>query len=173
MAEVSYPARCIQIIDLGLQEKTWQGETKLKPEIILIFETAERMQDERPFTVNRRFTKFTTDKANFAKFLIDWGVVQKDALDSLTVDMFLNKTCLLSVTATPSNDTPNRIFNNIQTVMPLPKGMEIQEAENPVFEFSIKEIGDEEKMKKIWPWIQKIIKKSQEYLILTGEEPPF
>ena len=55
--EGNHGARLYALVDLGLHEKTWQGETKMKHLVHLGWELPdEPMEDGRPFTISARLT---------------------------------------------------------------------------------------------------------------------
>lgn len=70
----TFMARCYRFIDLGSHEQTFQGESKgLKRLVMIGFELAgENMEDGRPFTIHKRYTWSTHEKANMRKDLESW-----------------------------------------------------------------------------------------------------
>lgn len=70
----TFMARCYRFIDLGSHEQTYQGESKgLKRLVMVGFELAgELMEDGRPFTIHKRYTWSTHEKANMRKDLESW-----------------------------------------------------------------------------------------------------
>lgn len=70
----TFTARCYRFIDLGSHEQKYQGESKgLKRLIMIGFELpTELMSDGRPFSVHKRFTWSTHEKATMRKDLESW-----------------------------------------------------------------------------------------------------
>jgi hypothetical protein len=70
----TFMARCYRFIDLGSHEQTHQGESKgLKRLVMIGFELpTELMEDGRPFTIHRRYTWSTHEKANMRQDLESW-----------------------------------------------------------------------------------------------------
>jgi hypothetical protein len=68
----SYAAVCIRMIDLGTQEVTWQGATKLQHKIKIVWELSETMKDGRPFLAMRDFTVSLHEKSGLRQFLAGW-----------------------------------------------------------------------------------------------------
>lgn len=70
----TFMARCYRFIDLGSHEQTYQGESKgLKRLVMVGFELpTETMEDGRPFSIHKRYTWSTHEKANMRKDLESW-----------------------------------------------------------------------------------------------------
>lgn len=157
----SYPARCIQVVDLGTHEKKWEGKTFPNEQLLIVFEISELMEDGRPFTVNWRGTNSLSEKANLYKFLTSWRnkSFTQEELEGFDYGRLLDATCLLSVVTEPSNN--GKEYTDISAVMPLPKGMKAIDRVNPLVNFGIRDLGSEE-YDKLWPWVQKIVDSSEE-----------
>lgn len=74
----TFVARCYRFLDLGSHEQVFQGESKgLKRLIMISFELPTELMSEgpnagKPFTVSKRYTWSTHEKANMRKDLESW-----------------------------------------------------------------------------------------------------
>lgn len=157
----SHRAACIGVIDLGLQIKTFNGETNVKHEILLMFELVdESMDDGRPFTVSRAFTNSLHEKAGLRKFLDNWRGTPftETELKGWDLKNLLGKPCLLSIVHAEKGD---RTYANIGAASKLPKGMAAPDSTvNDLRYFDI----DSHEVPEWMPlWIARKVRDSQEY----------
>lgn len=167
----TYPARCIQVVELGTHNKEWKGESKKVEELMITWEISELMQDGKPFVVNWRGTNSLSEKANLYKMLNAWrGKSFTEAeLNEFHLGKLLDACCLISVvTETGKN---GKEYTNVSSIMPLPKGMKAIDRVNPLVDFGICDLGTEE-YDKLWPWVQKIVDSSDEGKEFHGQAPP-
>jgi hypothetical protein len=161
-----YPARCIQVVELGVSTKHYPAahgkpaQDKEVKEVLLVWETNEQMEDGRPFIVSWRGSNSLYDKANLYKMLKSWRGKDftADELKKFALGNILDKCCLLNVSKTESN---GKIYNNIVTVMPLAKGMTCNDRVNELVDFGINDLGTPE-FDKVYPYVQKWILDSHE-----------
>jgi len=156
-----YVGRCLQVVELGTHQKTWKEETKEVEEIMIVWELNALMEDGRPFTVNWRGTKSLGQKASLFKLLTNWRGTPftDDELKCFQFKNILNAPCMLNITKSEGKN--GRIYNNVLSVMPLPKGMQAEELKNEKVDFGITDLGTPE-FEKVWPWVRKIIAESNE-----------
>jgi len=128
----TYPARIAQIIDLGVQEDTYEGETKENPKLWVTFElpteTINIDGEDKPRWISREFTKSTSERALLTKLIM---VVNEDA-ESL--DDLLGKALFLETGLTSGGNAkctgyakPMKGF----TVPELSKEAELFDLDNP------------------------------------------
>lgn len=138
------PAICYQVIYLGHQESTWQGETSWKPKFRFTFELPEHThvfteeKGEQPLAVSVEHNDSLNPKSNMYKFLSSW-FPNKDLKEGAEVDYskLAGKKALISIKYVEGkgNNAGNK-YANIGTIMPLPKGMPCADkAANPVIVF--------------------------------------
>ena len=65
----SYAAKFSRIIDQGTQTDDMNGEVKIKREVMITWELAERMADGKPFVVSAWYSQSLHEKANLRKML--------------------------------------------------------------------------------------------------------
>lgn len=171
------PARCIQVVELGTHKNTHPQAKPdaVKQELLIVWElSGEKMQDGRPFVVNKRYTNSLNEKAVLRKDLASWrGKPFTEAeLTSFELKNILDKCCLLNLVETASKNDSSKTYINIASIMPLPKGMACDERVNDLVDFGIDDRNGEE-YKKLYPWVQKIVDDSHEAKGLIGDDVPF
>ena len=117
-------AVCYRVIDLGTQEVTWSGETKLQHKIMLSFEYCDEvMEDGRPFTIHSRYTFSSSEKSNFRQHLEGWrGRAFTDSeISEFDPAKLIGQPALLNVMHRISGD---KVFANVVAVSPVPKQMQ-------------------------------------------------
>lgn len=125
----AHVAICTGVIDLGLQPGSTQYPDP-KPQVYLRFElpgerikyTKDGRETEGPMSIGRTFTASMGTKANLRKFVESWRGASFTDAQAADFDFknLLGHRCLLNVT---HKQTPDRIYANIMTATPLPKGM--------------------------------------------------
>lgn len=167
----SYPARCIHVVELGTHDKTWEGTTKKVEELMITWELSELMEDGKPFVVNWRGTNSLSDRANLFKMLTAWRgkAFTQEELNEFHLGKLIDATCLISVvSAAGKND---KVYTNVSSIMPLPKQMKAIDRVNDTVDFGICDLGEPE-WDNLWPWVQKIIEKSDEGKEFFGQGAP-
>ena len=120
--EGNHLAVCYEVIDLGTQESTFEGETKRQRKIWIGWETAsEQMEDGRPFVIGRRYTLSSHEKSTLRKDLESWRGKKFTDEDIAKFDIkaLIGCACFLNVVHSVKGD---RTYANITTVAALPKG---------------------------------------------------
>ena len=128
--EGNHLAVCYEVIDLGTQETTWDGETKRQRKIWIGWETSsEQMEDGRPFVIGRRYTLSSNEKSTLRKDLESWRGKKFSDEDIAKFDIkdLLGCACFLNVVHVNKGD---RTYANITTVAALPKGTATPELSN-------------------------------------------
>lgn len=124
-------AVCVSVIDLGTQEQTpYQGKPRAPTHKIQIrWELADELMPDgkfkgQPFTVSKRFTYSTSEKADLRKTLESWRGKKFEASDfgpgGFSVDKLLGVSCMLQIV---HEVREGKTYANIAGVMPMPKGM--------------------------------------------------
>jgi hypothetical protein len=168
----NYPARCIAVVDMGTKDNTWEGVTKKKREMILIFELNELMQDGRPFVSNWWNTLSLAPGSNLTAILESWrgkkfeSDKEREAFDMSAV---LDMPCQVSLVESKTGN----ISVGKHGVAPLMKGYELPARVNPLVDFGIDDIGTES-WDNLYPWLQvQIIEKSDEGKAYLAANPGF
>lgn len=88
---------CVDVIDLGLVETSFQGVTKLVNKLKVIFESQARMEDGRPFTVGKNFTASLHKKAKLNEFLGKWRGRPVVVGETIDLDKLIGSCCTLVI----------------------------------------------------------------------------
>jgi hypothetical protein len=171
----SYPARCYSMIELGTNEETYQGVSKMVNKVRITWELpTETMvfKEERgpePRVISKEFTLSMHEKANLRAFLENWrgkSFTEKEA-EAFDVTNLLGVPCLLSITHKAA--TNGNTYANISSVSLLPKGMECPEMINERQELSFDDFN-QELFDQLPDFIKEKISMSEEYKTLKPSE---
>ena len=168
----TFIARCHRFIDLGSHEQTYQGENKgLKRLVMIGFELpTETMEDGRPFTIHKRYTWSTHEKANMRKDLESWrGAKFNDhdfGPDGFDVRNLLGVPATLTIVHS-ENDGKN--YSNIASIGKAMKGITIPDQINASVYLSLEADGfDREVFEGLSDKLKAFIAESPEYGRLFG-----
>ena len=158
----TFATRCYQIIDLGHQTTSFEGEVKVVPQVRITWELSELMADGRPFSISREYTATFGPKGNLRKMLEAWRgrPFTQEELGGFSLENVLGAPCLIGVVHKPSKDG-TKVYANVNSVMALPKGMTCPDAVNPAVKFDIGTF-DEEVFNKLPDWLRSKILMSKE-----------
>ena len=139
VGEGSYPARVVQIVDLGMQQQTdWQtgedktwdsGDLMVKPEVYIAFElpteTIEVNGEEKPRWLSKTYILSNHEKASLT------GVMAAAGVKSTNVAELLDKPVGITVGTTSGGK------DKVTAVAPVMKGMEVAALANPSVVFDL------------------------------------
>lgn len=108
-----FPAICVDLIDLGLETSTFQGETKTANKLRLTFETTA-MAEGKPCTISKKFTASLHPKAKLTEFLGKWR--GRPVLPNEEVDLgkLIGANCTLVISH--ADNLSGKKFANIDAV---------------------------------------------------------
>lgn len=136
----NWPATCIRIIDLGTQEREYQGKTSYRRQSLIIWEIDGQVDDQgQPITISKAYTASLGDKANLRKDLESWRgrPFTADELAGFDVRNLLGKPCLLNLIKVQGQKGEKVV---IATISALPKGMPAPNAPvHPQYIYSLDE----------------------------------
>jgi hypothetical protein len=117
-----HQAVCVDVVDLGILDVTWQGQTKKQHKINVAWQIAEDRDDGKPFLVFKRYTLSLSEKATLRKDLESWRgrKFTRDEEMGFDVESVIGANCLLNITHNQVKDTT---YANVVSIMPLVKGM--------------------------------------------------
>lgn len=166
--EGSHAARCVEVVDLGTQTIVYQGETSTSRKVRLTWEVvSERMEDGRPFTVSKEYTASLNQKARLRQDIESWRGKKftESEVAGWEASQLLGKTCLINVVHNQSKN--GKTYANVQSIMPLPKGMVCGPQENQSILFAIEDF-DAEVFERLSRWVKDKISASPEYAHATA-----
>jgi len=108
-------AVCVDVIDLGFQNQTFQGETKVVQKIKVVFETECKTEDDKAMTISKNFTASLHPKATLNKFLSKWR--GKEIADGENIDLqkLISASCTLVISES-TNELTGKKFTGIDAV---------------------------------------------------------
>jgi hypothetical protein len=169
--EGNYPARLVQIIDLGVQEqRPYQGQAKEPIQTIQVaYELAnEFMLDEdgnedkeRPRWIFEDFP-FHNLKADRAKSTKRYKALDPSGDHDGDWSALIGAPCTVTVVCNPSKKDPSVVYNNVGNVTPPMKGFPVPELVNDPIVFSYDE-PDAEVLSAMSDYMKNKLKASLDY----------
>ena len=143
----NYIARCYQMIELGTTRETILGNEKDLHKIRLTFELPTEVKvfneekGEQPLVISKEFTLSMNEKASLRIFLKSWRGKDftEDEAKAFDVTKLLGVPCLLNIIHKTGKKDPSKVYDEVASVSPMPKGMICPVQVNPSVEFSISE----------------------------------
>lgn len=158
-----YTAVSYMIIDLGKQTSEKFGKTQRKFMMIwnIIGEEVEINGKKLPRTMSKEYGYSLGEKSNLRRDLQAWRgqSFTSEELQGFNLLKILNKPCQLQIIKEEKN---GNTYNNISSIMALPKGMTIELLEK-TSHFDIEDVETWKNWGKIPSWIQDKIKKADNY----------
>ena len=163
--EGAYTAICYTIADLGEQYNDKFKKTANK--VMFIWEIVDddlRIDidgEMKRRAISKQYTASLAQKSNMYKDIRPWigrEFTKEEQEGTFDLTSLIEKGCLLNITNDKAAD--GKIYANVSSVMPLPKGIKVGKPENPVVIYDMDESGDEVKQ-KLPEWVQKIIDRSR------------
>jgi len=159
----SYVARCISVVDFGLQETKWEP----KSQVYLGFEVAavrvewtdkDDKHHEGPALIGQRFTNSLNEKANLRKALESWRgrAFTEKQLEGWDLFNVLDAPCMISVVHNTSADG-TKTYANIAAIMRCPKGTEVPDREGELLKYSPHDDSTIGNLAKLPEWMSKKI----------------
>lgn len=132
-------AKCYRIIDLGTQKTEFQGQVKTQRKIMIGWELLgeERMEDGRPFTINKRYTLSLHEKAQLRKDLEAWRgkTFSPEEEAGFDIGNVMGAYCMLNIVHEKGGN--GNEYANIASIMRLPKGTPVPAGVNEQILFEI------------------------------------
>ena len=153
-------AVCTRVIDLGTQESKMG---KKKRTVLIAWEIAQLMEDQRPFLVLARFPANTSPQSLLGAILEQWkGAPLNEAeLKGYDLGRLLGKPCLLTIMREGN-------YTNVKTAVKLPKGMAPLEVHGPFTHLDLNRF-DQGVYDSLSEGLKATIAKSPEYQKAVGQ----
>lgn len=174
----THMAICVSVIDIGTQEREWQGKKKWSRQVVLGWELPDELIPEghgdfsgKPFFVSRFYTASIGEKATLRKDLVNWRGQEftEKELDGFAIKNVLGKPCLITLTKNEAGKT------RVNGISALPKQLKdkVPAPVNEMRYFSLdKEEFDMELFNGLTDGFKKMIQNSPEFQDLTGAKRP-
>ena len=158
----AYPARCVGVVDLGIQHNEFNDKDQEK--VRLVFELpTERTQvdgEDKPRWLSKPYTASLHEKATLRRDLDAWRGKPFTAEELAGFDLknVINAPCLLTVVQQESKS--GGTFSKISAISKPMKGMEVPPLENDPIIFDMDAEDAEAVLEKLPQWMQDEVKKS-------------
>ena len=171
----NYVARCYKMIEIGTVLEDGQYGKKFPHKIRIGWEFPHELKvfntekGEQPLVIDREYTLSMAEKANLRKDLKAWrgrGFTEEEA-KAFDVTKLIGAPCMINVIHKPSEKDPTKVYEQITSITPLPKGMTIPAQINPTFILSY-DAWDQAKYDSLPDFIKDKMKTSDEYKVMFG-----
>lgn len=118
-----HQAVCVDVVDMGLLEVTWNGQVKKQHKVRIVWQVEELMDDGKPFIVQKRYTASLHEKSKLRPELESWRgkAFTEDELREFDLEKLIGANCLLNVAHVQKD---GKTYANVTAVMPLKRGMD-------------------------------------------------
>jgi hypothetical protein len=115
-----HPAVCIDVVDLGMVEQTFEGKTSTRHMARVVWEIDAEMDDGKRFHVNKRYTCSLHERAALRRDLEGWRAkpFEESELKGFDLEKLIGVPALLNVVQAQRD---GKTWANVQAIMPLPK----------------------------------------------------
>jgi hypothetical protein len=123
-----HPAVCVDVVDLGECESTWNGKTTMKHKLQVRWQLETNNEEGYRFLVTKRYTASLHPNAALRQDLASWRSrdFTPEELEQFDVEKLIGVPCQLNLT---HNDVNGTTYTNISTIVPAPRGY-VLEPEN-------------------------------------------
>jgi len=156
--EGTHIARCISVVDLGIQESNWGKKEKVYigfeiPAIRVEWDKDDQ-HHEGAALIGSTYTNSIHEKSILGQHLTSWRGKNFTDEEREGFDLFsiLGAPCLLSVT---HNSTGNKVYANITAIMRLADGMSAPPAQTDIIGYSPADADRSANLAKLPEWLQK------------------
>ena len=177
----TFPARVSGLIDMGTQEKTFQGVTSHERVVTIFFELIgktrtytddEGKEQTAPITVSLWQKKLSmNDKAWVRKVtdaVLNTAVLTPAEAEAVNIEEVVGKPLLITIVHNKDKTDASKVWANIDNMSPMPEGMaEVGPMLSEPLYFSFDDSKPED-FDKLSEKMQEWLKKSPEYAIFSG-----
>ncbi len=117
-----HQAVCVDVIDKGILEVTYSGQTKKQHKVSIAWQIAETRDDGKLYLVYKRYTLSLNEKATLRKDLESWRgkAFTREEEMGFDVETVIGANALLNI---QHNAVGDKTYANVVSIMPLVKGM--------------------------------------------------
>jgi hypothetical protein len=158
----TYVARCVSVVDLGVQETPWGGKEKVYlgfevPSERVEWKDQDGKEHEGPAFIGSRYTLSINEKSILGQHLTSWRGKPFDEDERKGFDLFtvLGVPCMISVIHTEKN---GKTYANINSIMRLPKGTECPPAESELVAYTPMDAEHAGNFDKLQEWQKKLVR---------------
>lgn len=153
----SHLARCVSVVDMGIQETPWGPKEK----VYLGFEvpgvrvqwTKDDVEHEGPALVGGVYTLSLHPDSNLGKNLISWRGKDFSEEEKAGFDLFniLDVACMISVTHNTKGD---KTYANIAAIMGVPAGTKVPDRETDLLAYTPQDETKKDSFDKLPNWLK-------------------
>lgn len=162
----TYPAICIGVADLG--DQFYQKYENTSRKVAFTFEIPSESDGEgRPRQLSQRYTFSVNKKSKMRPMLNGWTNKNMSEQEMLEFDLFslIGSSCLINISVSEDGQ-----YNDIETVMSLPKGMPPLQSATPVIKYDMDADGFEGEVWDNLPnWVKDKVRNSKQYRELAPD----
>ncbi len=166
----SYIARCVSVVDIGVQETGFGPKEKVYlgfevPSVRVEWKDQDGKDHEGPAFIGSRYTLSINEKSILGQHLTGWRGKPFTDEERQGFDLFnvLGAPCLINVIRTEKN---GKTYANIQSIMRLPKGMEPAPVESELIGYTPMDNEKAANFDKLADWQKKLVR--QGYKMAEG-----
>lgn len=157
----TYIARCVGVIDLGIQHNDFNGKDQEKVRIVWELPT-ERVDvdgEDKPRWMSKPYTASLHEKSTLRHDLDAWRgrPFTTEELAGFDLHNIVNAPCMLSIV---HQDGKNGVYAKVGSISRVMKGIEVPPLENQPFTFDMDAPDAEEVLKALPQWMQDEVKNS-------------
>jgi hypothetical protein len=179
----NYVSRCYKMIDIGTCEEEFLGVKKQMHKVRIGWELPTELKifnpekGEQPCVIDKEYTLSLSDKANLRKDLQSWRgkAFSDEEAEAFDITKLLGVPCMLNIIHKPGAKDPTKIYQEIGSVSPMPRGLDCPPQVNETFVFDFENF-DGIKFDSLPDFIKEKIVKTPEYMEAisrTIEASPF
>lgn len=166
----NYIARCYKMIHVGTVNEIIMGETKVLNKVRIGWELPLELRvfnetkGEQPLVIEKELTLSLHEKSTLRALLKSWRGKDftEEQAKSFDITKLIGVQCMLNIVHQPAKKDPSKVYEQISSVTPLPKGINCPEQINQTFVLSYDE-WDEQKFESLPDFIKNKMKTSMEY----------
>jgi hypothetical protein len=167
-------ARCVGVMDLGTVMSEWQGKTKPRKRVSLMFEfpkhkaTFREEDGPQPLVKTLTYTKSLDERGNLRKDLESWrgeAFTQKELL-GWDLDAVLGAPCMATITHKQTGD--GNVKDRITGIGAMHEDIKVPDQVIEGFVYEIKQ--HPQNWDRLPPWAKDEVKQSDEYKALEGTD---
>ena len=121
-SEGIHRAVCCDVVDLGMKEMTFKGETKKRHRVTIYWQIDEERDDGSPHEMRQEYTLSLYDRAQLRGMIELWRgrKFSPEELESFDLETLIGKPCQIQIMH--NVDSRGRTWANVKGVFASPKG---------------------------------------------------
>jgi hypothetical protein len=170
----TYVARCVEMIQIGTVDKTYDGKTKQVPQVRLTWELPDHEVEfdgkKEPARISQNYTMSLHEKSGLRIMLKAWRGVDftDEELKGFKVNKLLGVPCMVTVSHASKGD---KTYANVSSVVKLMKNMACPEQVHPTKLLAYGDGFDWAVYEKLPDFLKKMMEVTPEYKKQAAAKP--